>query len=119
MSEGAYLREIDAHTLSEMSQRGEAVIVDVRMPEEYAVERIPGALLMPLATFEPTALPTGGKTVVLHCAAGRRSAMAAGKVLENGASEACHLKGGLAAWKAVGLPTIRVDPATGTVVACN
>lgn len=110
------LHEVDAQTLSEMSRRGEAVIIDVRMPEEYACERIPGALLMPLSTFEPAALPTGGKRLVLHCAAGRRSAMAAGKLLAHGAAEAWHLKGGLAAWKADGLPTIRIDPATGSEV---
>lgn len=115
MNERACLYEVDPQTLSEMSRRGEAVIIDVRMPEEYAFERIPGALLMPLATFEPDALPTGGKRVILHCAAGRRSAMAAGKLLERGAPEAWHLKGGLAAWKADGLPTIRIDPATGAI----
>jgi rhodanese-related sulfurtransferase len=119
MSEQSRLHEVDPRTLDEMARRGEAVIIDVRMPEEYAVERIPGALLMPLPTFEPAALPTGGKRVVLHCAAGKRSAMAAGKLLEYGATEAWHLKGGLAAWKATGLPTLRIDPATGAVERRN
>ncbi len=50
---------------------GEIILVDVREPGEYENERIPGALLLPLSTFDPAALPTGqGRKVVLHCAAG-------------------------------------------------
>ena len=31
--------------------RGEIILVDVREPSEYAVERIHGAMLFPLSTF--------------------------------------------------------------------
>ena len=38
-------------------EAGEIVLVDVREPGEYAAERIHGALLFPLSTFDPAALP--------------------------------------------------------------
>ena len=36
------------------------VLIDVREPPEYAAERIHGALLYPLSTFDPHALPDPG-----------------------------------------------------------
>ncbi|HWA80427.1 MAG TPA: rhodanese-like domain-containing protein, partial [Acetobacteraceae bacterium] len=57
--------------------RHEITLVDVREPAEYAAERIPGALLFPLSSFDPAALPVaGGRPVVLHCGSGKRSATA-------------------------------------------
>lgn len=109
------LVELDPVTVRGMVQRGEAVLIDVREPAEYSLERIRGALLFPLATFDPAALPSGGKVIVLHCGTGRRSAMAAQKMLAAGAAEARHMKGGLAAWKQSGLPVLAVNPATGAL----
>ena len=51
---------------------GEILLVDVREPNEYAFERIHGALLYPLSTFDANALPREGRRLVLHCAGGRR-----------------------------------------------
>ena len=34
------------------------VLVDVREPNETAVERFPGAVLVPLSAFDPAAIPT-------------------------------------------------------------
>ena len=44
------------------------LLIDVREPEEYAVERIHGALLFPLSSFDPQSLPDPGerKIVVVH-----------------------------------------------------
>ena len=57
--------------------RGEIILVDVREPSEYAVERIHGAMLFPLSTFDPAGLPDAqGKQVVLQCGSGKRSDMA-------------------------------------------
>jgi rhodanese-related sulfurtransferase len=96
--------------------RGEVVLIDVREPAEYAVERIHGALLFPLSTFDPAGLPTGtGKQVVLQCGSGKRSEMAFRKAFATGVVVRSHMAGGIAAWKAVGLPVVSTDPATGTV----
>lgn len=95
---------------------GTIVLVDVREPHEFAAERIHGALNFPLSTFDPASLPTNGaKRVVLHCAAGKRSMTALQACAAADVVITAHLEGGLGAWKAAGLPTISVDPATGQV----
>ena len=99
--------EIDAQTLKTMLADGSALLVDVREPDEFAAEKIAGALNVPLSTFNPAALPdAGGKTVVLQCAGGKRSAMAVDKCRNANQAIETHLAGGLAAWKAAGLPTV-------------
>jgi rhodanese-related sulfurtransferase len=96
--------------------RGEILLVDVREASEYAFERIPGALLYPLSTFDPKAVPAEGRKLVIQCAAGGRSMRAAQALVAAGHAEVANLEGGINAWKAAGLPLIRVDPATGQVV---
>ncbi|WP_374453855.1 rhodanese-like domain-containing protein [Phenylobacterium sp.] len=85
----------------------EILLIDVREPDEFAAEKIEGALNVPLSSFNPAALPdAGGKTVVLQCAGGKRSAMAVDHCRKANQAIETHLAGGLAAWKAAGLPTI-------------
>lgn len=85
----------------------EILLIDVREPDEFAAEKIAGAVNIPLSTFDPAALPqANGKTVVLQCAGGKRSAMAVDKCRKANQVIETHLAGGLAAWKAAGLPTV-------------
>jgi rhodanese-related sulfurtransferase len=92
------------------------VLVDVREPGEYAAERIHGALLFPLSTFDPHALPDpGGRTIVFQCGSGMRSAKAVELCRRAGLRIDTHLAGGMVAWKQAGLPTITLDTATGAV----
>jgi rhodanese-related sulfurtransferase len=95
---------------------GEILLVDVREPNEYAFERIPGALLFPLSTFDPKAIPSGGRKLVVQCAAGARSMRAAQALVAAGHTQVANLDGGINAWKAQGLPLIRIDPASGQIV---
>lgn len=98
-------RALDAHMI---------LLIDVREPHEYEAERIHGALLYPLSTFDPTALPDAkGRKIVLQCGSGMRSAKAVAACQKAGLAVDSHLRGGIQAWKAAGLPTITTDPATG------
>ena len=97
-------------------EAGEILLVDVREVNEYAAERIHGALLYPLSTFDPKAIPLAGRRLVLQCGSGKRSLMAAHKLQAAGFGHLTHLAGGIQAWKAAGLPTIRIDLQTGRVV---
>ena len=96
--------------------RHEIVLIDVREPQEYVTERIHGALLCPLSTFDPAALPVGPRPIVLHCGSGKRSAAAVAKCIDAGVSVTTHMTGGIAAWKHARLHTVTLDPATGAVV---
>jgi rhodanese-related sulfurtransferase len=105
--------QVTAEQVQVLLAAGEVLLIDVREPVEYAIERIPGALLYPLSTLDPRALPTEGRKLVVHCAAGRRSMAAAQQLIAAGHSSVSNLDGGLAAWKDAGLPLVRVDAGTG------
>jgi rhodanese-related sulfurtransferase len=87
-------------------KNGEALLIDVREPDEYATARIPGALLYPLSTFDAKLLPREGRRLVMHCAAGGRSLKAAQALLQAGHEHATHLAGGIKAWREAGLQVI-------------
>lgn len=98
-------REVSASELNSMVQAGEALVVDVREVDEFASGHVPGAINMPLSTFQPSKLPEAqGKTLVLNCLGGKRSAMALDKCGVAQASVDTHLAGGFGAWQAAGLP---------------
>lgn len=100
------LIELDPQTVHAMLESGEAVLVDVREEEEYAVEWIAGSHLVPMSDFEVETWPSfPGKTIVISCLGGVRSAAVARKLIATGQPWATHLKGGLNAWKDAGLPT--------------
>ena len=111
------LQELSPVEIRKLMGEGKIVLVDVREPQEYVADRIHGALLFPLSTFDAKALPApGASRVVFHCGTGKRSAMAVAKALQQGVAHTAHMSGGIQAWKAAGLPTIGLDPASGTVV---
>lgn len=109
-------RDLNPREVATLLKDRKIVLVDVREPAEYAAERIHGALNFPLSTFDPQALPSGeDREIILQCGSGKRSAMAADKCRAQGVPVDAHLAGGIGAWKAAGLPTIAVDPATGAI----
>lgn len=88
---------------------GDAVIVDIREPGERANGAIPGSVAAPRGMLEFYADPTTpyhkpeldpNKRVILHCASGGRSALAASTLQELGYTNVAHLDGGFNAWKA-------------------
>jgi rhodanese-related sulfurtransferase len=100
------VHDFTAEEVAEGLEAGDMLVIDVREPNETAIERIPGAVLAPLSTFDPDDLPDpGGRTVVFSCASGIRSVKAAEIALAAGRPFNAHLVGGLKAWKAAGLPT--------------
>ncbi|SDU55132.1 adenylyltransferase/sulfurtransferase MoeZ [Jiangella alkaliphila] len=77
------------------------LLVDVREPNEYEINRIPGAVLIPKGEFltgEALEKLPQDKQVVLHCKSGMRSAEALAVVKGAGLADAVHVGGGVAAW---------------------
>ena len=104
---GQILRPISAATAKRLLDRGEAILIDVREPDEHARERIEGARAAPLSRFEPQALASErSKVAVFHCNTGSRTTQAAERLLGAGFSEAYQIEGGLQAWKRAGLPVV-------------
>jgi len=82
------------------------LLVDVREPNEVEVEAYPGAVVVPLSTFDPQDIPDPqGKQVVFACRSGKRSVTASLAAQADGQPYDRHLAGGMLAWKAAGLPT--------------
>jgi len=109
------IKDLTPNEVSAMLKRGEIVLIDVREPAEYASGRIHGALNFPLSTFDPKALPTADRTIVLQCGSGKRSATALERCQRAGLKVDAHLAGGINAWRLAGLPTTVFDPNTGAV----
>jgi rhodanese-related sulfurtransferase len=85
---------------------GTILLVDVREPNEIAAERIPGAVIVPLSTFDPAELPDPqGKRLVFSCRSGRRSVTASQAAQAAGLPHDSHMAGGILAWKAAGFDT--------------
>jgi len=84
-------------------QNGERdfLLIDVREPNEYEINRIPGSILIPKGEFlNGNAIEqlVQDKQVVLHCKTGARSAEALAVVKGAGFRDAVHVGGGVAAW---------------------
>lgn len=117
MNRSDEMQELSPVEVHDQLLRQWIVVVDVREPAEYAQEHIPGAMLMPLSSFDPHALPAPGqRRVVFCCASGKRSAVAIRRCQESAVPATAHLRGGLQAWKAAQLPTITPDRSTGAAM---
>jgi rhodanese-related sulfurtransferase len=101
------VRDLTPEEVARGLDEGRMVLVDVREPNETALERYPGAVLVPLSEFDPAAIPAppDGCEVVFACRSGRRSVTASLAAQEQGYAYCSHLAGGILAWKAAGLPT--------------
>jgi rhodanese-related sulfurtransferase len=100
------VRDLTPEEVAEGLREGRMVLVDVREPNETAVERFPDAVIVPLSDFDASAIPDPqGREVVFACRSGRRSVTASLAAQQHGFPYSSHLAGGILAWKAAGLPT--------------
>ena len=93
------------HMLKEQAEGArDLVLVDVREPNEYEINQIPGSVLIPKGEFlnghalERLPGVDAGKQVVIYCKTGIRSAEALAVVKGAGYDDAVHVGGGVVAW---------------------
>jgi rhodanese-related sulfurtransferase len=100
------VHDLTPEDVSKGIAEGRYLLVDVREPNEVAVEAYPSGVVVPLSTFDPEAIPDPqGKQVVFACRSGKRSVTASLAAQAAGLGHDKHLAGGMLAWKAAGLPT--------------
>jgi rhodanese-related sulfurtransferase len=105
-AEQGWVRDLSVEEVARGMQEGRILLVDVREPNETAIERYPDAVIVPLSTFDPAAIPDPqGRDVVFACRSGRRSVTASQAAQTAGFKYDAHLAGGILAWKEAGLPT--------------
>ena len=88
------------------------VVVDVRSPKERSVSMLPGAIgandgaaaVAALSTLDPAA------PIVVYCAGGMRSALAAKTAQDMGLKPVAHMGGGFAGWRDAGGPVEKWEP---------
>ncbi|MGG6462398.1 rhodanese-like domain-containing protein [Solilutibacter silvestris] len=92
---------------------GKAKLVDVRDAPELMAGTIPGSIHASRGMLEFYADPSSpyhkaeldpGDRIILHCASGGRSALAANALKALGYGNIAHLDGGFKAWQAAGKP---------------
>jgi rhodanese-related sulfurtransferase len=90
------------------------LLVDVREVNEFRQLRVPGAVLVPLSDFATShvRLPKDRPLLVM-CASGKRSLVAAEFLSRNGYPDVANVEGGIIAWHGAGLPTTDGPPAPG------
>ena len=108
---------LTTHQLLPLLGRRDVAIIDLRERSERDKHgSIPGSLHAPYPELEENIRPGGmlhelasatGKRLVFYCAFGERSAMAAQAAQGAGLASACHLQGGLDAWKKAAGPVVR------------
>jgi rhodanese-related sulfurtransferase len=89
----------------EIASPSPPLILDVRAPREWQSKHIPGSLNIPLNHLRERVgeLPRG-RRILVHCAGGYRSSIAASILQQFGFEDLSELSGGIAAWEAAKLP---------------
>jgi adenylyltransferase/sulfurtransferase len=98
-------QEVTPQQAHDAVAEGGAVLVDVREAWEWEQQRIPGAVLIPLAELPQRIdeIPDD-RDVYVHCRLGGRSAKAVEFLHEHGRPRAVNVVGGIEAWHEAGLP---------------
>lgn len=104
--------QMDAAGVRARMDAGEVTVVDVRGRSEWDAGHLPDVPNLPLAYLADRIgeIPAG-RTVVLQCQGGARSAIAASVLQAHGVKDVINLTGGYQAWAAAGLPTEKDAPA--------
>ncbi len=85
----------------EILNNKDAVIVDVRTPEEFSLNRIPGAINMDITRGDFASWVSGldpDKTYLVYCRGGNRS-IAACTIFGSNGLRSCNLKDGILTWE--------------------
>lgn len=107
-------RNIRPEIAYEWLKNGEAILIDVREPDEFSAEHIAYAASLPLGRVDRALglmnVPAGRK-LLFQCLKGGRGARACDLVAgRNFPGEIYNIEGGIEAWKNAGLPVIGGGP---------
>src|SRR5438105_7378686 len=101
------IQEISPLETAAALKRGDALLIDVRDPDEWQEGHIPGAKNFSRGTVELEIEEDAhylSRSIITHCGGGGRSALAAESLRRMGYKNVKSMAGGFKAWKAAGLP---------------
>ena len=91
---------------TQLINREDALVLDVREPGEYGAGHILGARSVPLARIGERAdfAKRKDRPLIVYCDGGARASKAAAALRQQGFTRVLSLSGGLGAWQQAGLP---------------
>jgi rhodanese-related sulfurtransferase len=93
-----------------MINREDAVVVDVREPNEFAAGHVPNARHIPAGAVDKRLAELDrykDKPVIVVCQSGNRSSAACSALRKSGFEKVYNLAGGIAAWEQAGMPVTK------------
>lgn len=88
-------------------ETGDAVLIDIREPDEFARRHVAGALSRPLSGFEAAHLRLAPeRDVIFTCRTGNRTSANCARLQASVGGDAYVLDGGIDGWAAAGLPVV-------------
>ncbi|MCA9937821.1 MAG: rhodanese-like domain-containing protein [Anaerolineales bacterium] len=94
---------VDVQTVSQIKDRSDVVVLDVREQWEYDEQHIPGVTLIPMGEVPNrlSEIPTD-KTVIVTCRSGNRSGQVTDYLRQAGYTDVHNMAGGILAWQQAG-----------------
>jgi rhodanese-related sulfurtransferase len=92
---------------TQLINREDALVIDVRDPGEFAAGHVLGAKHLPLARLDPPGVDLAkrkDRPVIVYCDGGDRASKAAAALRKQGFTRVATLAGGIGAWQQAGLP---------------
>ena len=110
-TENIYSTDVSVAEAVDLIKNKNAVIIDVRTPEEFAESHLPEANNFPVDTLsqniETIKKLQRDKPLLVYCRSGKRSARAAEKLKNLGVNSLYNLKGGIKAWSDANNPLVK------------
>jgi rhodanese-related sulfurtransferase len=100
-------KDVGADEFEKLAKEPDTVVLDVRTPEEYSAGHLKNSVPIDFkdkAFAEKVAKLDKGKTYLVYCAVGGRSAKACGKLDQLDFPKVYNLTGGIKAWEKAGKP---------------
>jgi len=98
------IAEVSPHQAMQLRTQPNTVLVDCREPNEFNLGTIPGSRLIPRGVLEQNieSAASRNQKVILFCASGNRSALAAVTLREMGYSDVASMQLGFRGWVEAG-----------------
>jgi rhodanese-related sulfurtransferase len=106
----AHYQELTAAEAFALITTNDPLRLDVRTPKEYAAGHLEGARLLPVQALQARIAELDGyreREILIYCATGNRSTVAAKILIDSGFTRIYNLRHGIAEWERSGYPVVR------------
>jgi rhodanese-related sulfurtransferase len=106
----ANYREVTSKEAAELMRHSAPLVLDVRTPGEYRRGHLKDSVLIPLQKLQarwPEILGHRDKDILIYCATGNRSTVAAKILIDNGFQRIFNLRQGISGWEREKLPVFQ------------